>query len=92
MARPLNSYMRGFVLYSLPTALWAFSFLFCIVTIWRHHLESFGAIFVVLLTISVVLGMELAQAANLICGSFDAADLCANVMGLGIGGTPLRIL
>jgi hypothetical protein len=87
VARPLNSYMHGFVLYSLPTALWAFSFLFCIVTIWRHHLKSAGAICIVLLTISVVIGMELAQAANLLSGRFDAADLYANVMGLGIEGT-----
>jgi len=87
VARPLNAYMHGFVLYSLPTALWAFSFLFCIVTIWRNRLKSFSAICVVLLTIGVVLGMELAQASNFISGRFDSADLFASVIGLGIGGT-----
>ena len=87
LVRPLNPYVSGFTLYSLPTALWAFSFIFCVVTIWRVQLKSFGAIFVILLTVSVVLGAELAQAIGLLSGRFDNSDLFANVVGLIFGGT-----
>jgi len=47
LARPLNSYVHGFVLFSLPTALWAFSFIFCVVTVWQHQLKSLGAILII---------------------------------------------
>jgi hypothetical protein len=86
ITRPLNPYVSGFTLYSLPTGLWAFSFIFCVVTIWRVQLKSFGAIFIIMLTVIVVLGAELAQAFGIFSGRFDAADLFGNVVGLIFGG------
>src|SRR5690348_6202280 len=33
--RPLNSFFTGFVLYSLPTALWAAAFVYSVLFVWR---------------------------------------------------------
>jgi glycopeptide antibiotics resistance protein len=84
--RPFNRYVSGFVLYSLPTALWAFSFMFCIARIWGDQLVSVGAITVVSLTVAIVLGSELGQGFDLVPGRFDVADITANVAGLVAGG------
>lgn len=84
--RPLNPCLNSFALYSLPSGLWAFSFIFCIVTIWQREIRSFDALTVIMLTVIVVLGSELAQAMNLLSGRFDTDDFIANAMGLGLGG------
>ncbi len=86
LARPLNPYVSGFALYSLPSALWAFSFMFCIVKIWADTLVSIAAIAVIALTAAVVLGSEVGQALDLVQGRFDVADVAANAVGLSAGG------
>ena len=84
--RPMNSYFNGFALYSAPTALWAFSFAFCIVKIWLPKLKSLGAAVCIAITVLIALGTELAQAAGLVQGRFDLADLVANLVGVAAGG------
>jgi hypothetical protein len=86
LARPLNPYVTGFVLYSLPAALWAFSFIFCIVRIWREQIKSLGAMCMMLITITIVFSSELAQAIGFVPGRFDVIDLIGSALGLLVGG------
>jgi hypothetical protein len=85
-ARPFNQYFQGFVLYSLPSGLWAFSFIYSITVVWRSTLKSLGAIATILSVMVVVEGTELAQGLGLISGKFDRLDLIANLVGLVVGG------
>jgi hypothetical protein len=86
IARPFNPYFQGFVLYSAPAGLWAFSFIYSITVVWRGALKSVGAVAAISLVVLLVEGMEAAQAFGLIAGRFDLLDLTANSFGLLTGG------
>jgi glycopeptide antibiotics resistance protein len=71
-----------FLLYSLPTGLWSFSFIYCVTVIWsgaiRRGLVYFG------IAISMIFGAEFFQLLYLE-GVFDPMDLWANLVGVMAG-------
>jgi hypothetical protein len=71
-----------FVLYSLPTGLWSFSFIYCVTLIWsgalRQGLVYFGV------AISMIFGAEFLQLLYLE-GVFDPMDMWANLIGVMAG-------
>jgi hypothetical protein len=87
LARPLNPYFSGFTIYSLPTGLWALSFIYSVIAVWRGALKSISALLAILLVVLVVQGSELAQATGLVAGTFDKGDFLANFLGLVMGAT-----
>jgi len=70
--------MRGWILNSLPHALWLFSGLLCLHTIWGRHEDS-PLTFWCSVLVSIAVLSEIAQLGHLLPGTFDIGDLVGMV-------------
>lgn len=89
-ARTLVAGVRlpGWLLFSLPDALWVYAFVACMALIWRGRPVRQAA-FWMALGPALSLGSELAQLAGLVPGTFDRADFWLSVLASAI---PLHLL
>lgn len=78
-----------FLVYSLPTGLWSFSFIYCVTVIWSGSLRQ-GRIYFGI-AISMIFGAELLQLLYL-DGVFDPMDMWANSLGVVAGFGAARIV
>jgi hypothetical protein len=74
----------GWVIYSLPNGLWAYSFMFFISFIWGD-VKSLGKIIFIVLVVILSVGSELGQLFGLIPGTFCLADMFFYTFGLFAG-------
>jgi len=61
-------------IYSLPDALWTYSFIYSILFIWKGNNSLFKHLWIILVLI-LTIGSELGQLINFVPGTFDKADL-----------------
>ena len=76
-AAPFRHLLPGWFLYSLPDALWVFSFTALIEYIWTSHPLGLGRRLWILLPVCLSVGGEFGQLFHLIPGTFDWADVFA---------------
>ncbi len=74
----------GWVIYSLPNGLWAYSFMFFMSFIWGD-VNSLGKILFIVLVAFLSVGSELGQLFGLIPGTFCLADVVTYAIGLLFG-------
>lgn len=73
----INTYLPSWFIFSLPDALWVYSFTSAIILIWNNERK----VAVTLLLIPLILGpgVELLQLLNLFKGTFDVIDLTLTI-------------
>ena len=76
-----QSLISDFILFSLPTMLWTFSFTYAVSVIWRGGDNKNARVFFLCMVLLVSIFGEVAQSINLIQGTYDLLDLIANVTG-----------
>lgn len=74
LASPIHDYLPEWAVYSLPDALWTFSFISFFGILWWPQNKLIGAIIIGCIT-SVSLGSEILQWAGILSGTFDVIDL-----------------
>lgn len=72
-------FIPGPLLYSLPDALWVYSFTALMQFVWFWQPRSGGRLFWALLPVSLAVGCEIGQFFRVIPGTFDWVDLAAYV-------------
>jgi hypothetical protein len=82
--QPLHNRIPGWIVYSLPNGLWAFSYALIITLLWRDQNSVvkylwFGSIPL------LAIGYELLQYAGVIHGVFCITDLILSVAGISLG-------
>jgi hypothetical protein len=80
--------LPGWVLFSLPDALWVYAFTACMALIWRPR-PGRQAVFWIAIAPVLALGAELGQLAGLVPGTFDAADFWLSALASAI---PIHLL
>ncbi|HSU14625.1 hypothetical protein [Longimicrobium sp.] len=80
--------LPGWMLFSLPDALWVYAFVACMALIWRGKPVRQAA-FWIALGPALSLGSELAQLAGIVPGTFDPADFWLGALASAI---PLHLL
>lgn len=76
---------RGILLYSVPEGMWAFSFLYVILWIWRGNMARPMALVSIFCAVIVIEGSEIAQL-SFLQGTFDINDLICNAVGIALAG------
>jgi hypothetical protein len=76
---------RGILLYSVPEGMWAFSFLYVILWIWRGNMARPMAVVSIFCAVIVIEGSEIAQL-SFLPGTFDINDLGCNAVGIALAG------
>lgn len=76
---------RGILLYSVPQGLWAFSFLYVILLIWRPNTARPMAVVSIFCALIVIEGSEIAQL-SFLPGTFDINDMICNTVGIALAG------
>jgi hypothetical protein len=71
----VRHFLPDFVLYSLPDALWVYSFTYLMELVWFRHSRSFGQTFWILLPVSLAVGAEVGQLIKVVPGTFDLMDI-----------------
>ena len=79
------------LLYSLPDALWVYSFTAALVLIWRRESVSLQKGLWLLLPSMLALGAEFGQALHLMPGTFDWSDVIAYIFAGVLGSTLPRV-
>jgi hypothetical protein len=74
--------LPDWALYSLPTGLWSFSFLYYNLCVWKDVLSCRSALTTILFVILCVEAIEPLQAYSILPGTFDVWDAVANTLGL----------
>jgi len=75
----VRHFLPDFVLYSLPDALWVYSFTFLMQSVWFLHPKSYGRTFWILLPVSLAVGAEVGQLLKIVPGTFDLMDIAGYV-------------
>jgi hypothetical protein len=75
----VRHFLPDFVLYSLPDALWVYSFTFLMQSVWFRHSRSYGRTFWILLPVSLAVGAEIGQYLKVVPGTFDLMDIAGYV-------------
>jgi hypothetical protein len=75
----IRNFLPDFVLYSLPDALWVYSFTFLMESVWFRHSRSFGRTFWVFLPVSLAVGAEAGQLFKVVPGTFDLTDIAGYI-------------
>ena len=75
----VRHFLPDFVLYSLPDALWVYSFTFLMQSVWFRHSRSYGRTFWILLPVSLAVGAEIGQFFKVVPGTFDLMDIAGYV-------------
>lgn len=81
LTEPYRNLFSGFILFSLPTMFWTFSFTYAVSAIWRTEDDKKAGNFWLCMVLLLSIFGELAQSINLIQGTFDWLDLLANATG-----------
>jgi hypothetical protein len=76
-AHGLKHLVPGPVLYSLPDALWVYSFTVLLKYIWAEYPNGHSKTTWPLLPVTLAVGAELGQAVKIVPGTFDVMDLLA---------------
>jgi hypothetical protein len=81
----------AWIIYNLPDAIWAYSFVLIMTTIWGSKKRKENILWI-LLTIIISIGYEVGQLFNIVPGTFDFLDLIFIILGIGMGiGTVVYI-
>ena len=72
------------ILYSLPSGLWAFAYALIITGIWWNSRSRLKYFWIATIPI-LVMGFELLQGAGILRGTFSFTDLALGMTGLGLG-------
>ena len=75
----VRHFLPDFVLYSLPDALWVYSFTFLMQSVWFRHSRSYGRTFWILLPVSLAVGAEVGQLLKVVPGTFDLMDIAGYI-------------
>jgi len=75
----VRHFLPAFVLYSLPDALWVYSFTFLMQSVWFLHPKSYGRTFWILLPVSLAVGAEVGQLLKVVPGTFDLMDIAGYI-------------
>jgi len=75
----VRHFLPDFVLYSLPDALWVYSFTFLMQSVWFRHSKSYGRTFWILLPVSLAVGAEVGQLIKVVPGTFDLKDIAGYI-------------
>jgi len=81
LSSPFNNHISGFILYSLPTMLWTFSFAYTVGVLWEKPDEKYFRTLALALVFFTSLFSEISQAFEILPGVFDFSDLYANIIG-----------
>lgn len=79
-----DKYLPTWVVYSLPFALWVFSYLFFIEGIWKNSTSSVRHVWFWCIPV-IAIAAELAQSTRIIPGSFDIGDMIALILATSFG-------
>lgn len=71
--------LPDFVLYSLPDALWVYSFTFLMQSVWFRRSRSYGRTFWILLPVLLGVGGEVGQLLKVVPGTFDLMDIASYI-------------
>lgn len=85
----LTPHLPGWVVYSLPNGLWAFSYALLITAIWSDSKSWLKYIWMASIPV-LVLGFEILQLTGFIPGTFSLQDMALGIAGL-IGGVIVGI-
>lgn len=66
--------LPDWLIYSLPDALWTYSFIYSILFVWKDNDSLFKYLWIILVFIFTI-GSELGQLINFVPGTFDKIDL-----------------
>ncbi len=83
--KPLENYMPLWIVYSLPTMLWAFSLTCLICIIWSKDFTNIFFLIYLLTAIAIILGSEILQLLRYLPGTFSYMDLSFNFFGIVLG-------
>ena len=83
--KPLENYMPLWIVYSLPTMLWAFSLTCLICIIWSKDFTNIFFLIYLLTAIAIILGSEILQLLGYLPGTFSYMDLSFNFFGIVLG-------
>ena len=75
----VRHFLPDSVLYSLPDALWVYSFTYLMQLVWFRHSRSFGRSFWVFLPVSLAVGAETGQLFKVVPGTFDLMDIAGYI-------------
>jgi hypothetical protein len=75
----VRHFLPAFVLYSLPDALWVYSFTFLMQSVWFRHSRSYGRTFWILLPVSLAVVAEVGQLLKVVPGTFDFMDIAGYI-------------
>lgn len=81
--RNISFAVPGWVIYSLPSGLWIYSFSFILIYIW-HDAKSKSKYLWMSLAPIIALGSELGQLIGVIPGTFDLADIALYMVFIGL--------
>lgn len=84
-------YLPQWVKFSLPDALWIFSYTYFTMTVWKFEITKSSAFWIFLAPI-IGLFSEIGQLIGLIPGTFDFIDLIFLIAGLAIPFTQLAVM
>jgi hypothetical protein len=76
---------RGILLYSVPEGMWAFSFIYVILWIWRGNVAQPMALVSIFFAVIVIEGSEIAQL-SFLQGTFDLNDVVCNAVAIALAG------
>ena len=80
--KPLENYMPLWIVYSLPTMLWAFSLTCLICVIWSKDFTNIFFLIYLLTAIAIIIGSEVLQLLRYLPGTFSYMDLSFNFFGI----------
>ncbi len=76
----VKHFLPNFVLYSLPDALWVYSFTFLMQSVWSRHPRSYGRTVWILLPVLLAVGGEIGQLLKVVPGTFDLMDILGYIV------------
>ena len=86
-AASVRHFVPGFVLYSLPDALWVYSFTFLMQSVWFCRPKSWGRAFWILLPVLLAVGAEIGQLFKVVQGTFDFMDIAGYIVAWAAAST-----
>jgi hypothetical protein len=85
VAYPFRSAVPQVILYSLPDALWVYSFTAALALIWRFESKSLPRLIWLLIPSVLAVGAEFGQALHLVPGTFDLSDIISYIIAGVLG-------
>lgn len=82
-AASMRHLIPAFVLYSIPDALWVYSFTFLMYSVWFGCPKTNGRRFWIFLPLALAVGAEFGQLFRIVPGTFDLIDIAGYVTAWG---------